>query len=81
MVEWTESGGALLSVFHSLTGACGLRILWIVTVFQWDRTLRILYLSYPVSWAITGAAHLLCFILVMRRQKRKGGGQASPAMG
>lgn len=74
-------GYSMLPTIVSLTGACGLRILWLVTVFQWDRTLWILYLSYPVSWVITGAAHFLCYVIVMRRQKRSGGGQASPAMG
>ena len=54
----------------SLAGACGLRILWIFTIFNLNRTLFCLYLSYPISWAITFAAHLICFIVFFRRWKK-----------
>ena len=30
---------------------------------------RILLLSYPISWALTAVAHLVCFILCMRKVK------------
>ena len=56
----------------SLIGACGLRIIWIYTVFALiDRSLFTLYLSYPVTWIITFAAHLICFLLFFRRWKKK----------
>ncbi len=55
----------------SLTGACGLRILWIYTIFAANRSLFVLYLSYPVSWAITFAAHLVCFFLFFRKWKER----------
>ena len=51
----------------SLTGACGLRILWIFTLFQWHRTLMTLYISYPVTWIVTAAAHFICFMIVRKR--------------
>lgn len=60
-------GYSVLPMCVSLTGACGLRILWIYTVFQWNRTLTTLYLSYPVTWIVTGAAHLICFILIRKK--------------
>jgi len=52
----------------SLTGACLLRIVWLMTVFAADPTLPVLYLSYPVSWFVTFAAHMLCYQLVARRR-------------
>lgn len=56
----------------SLIGACGLRIVWIYTIFNLvDRTLYTLYLSYPVTWIITFAAHLICFIVFFKRWKKK----------
>ena len=55
----------------SVVGACGLRILWIFTVFQWNRSLFVLYLSYPVTWFITAAAHLVCYIIVKRNLDKK----------
>ena len=63
-------GYSVTPTIVSLTGACGLRILWIYTVFAMNRTLFSLYLSYPISWLLTIAAHLVCFILFFRRWKK-----------
>ncbi|MDO4326085.1 MAG: MATE family efflux transporter [bacterium] len=60
-------GYSVLPMVVSLTGACGLRIVWIFTIFAMNRTLTTLYLSYPVSWAVTALAHLTCFFLVRRK--------------
>ena len=57
-------GHSLLPMFVSLTGACLFRIVWIMTIFQQIRTLECLYWSYPFSWAVTFAFHLLCFIII-----------------
>ncbi len=57
----------ILPMIVSLTGACGLRILWIYTIFQWYHSLTVLYLSYPISWLVTGLAHFGCFLLVKKR--------------
>lgn len=54
----------------SLLGACGSRILWIFTVFREIGTLNCLYLSYPISWALTFAAHMLCFVFAFRKVRR-----------
>lgn len=53
----------------SILGACGLRILWISTIFQIPQyhTPEVLFISYPVTWIITFLAHLVCF-LIMRRK-------------
>lgn len=63
-------GYSILPMIISLTGACGLRILWIFTVFAADRTLFVLYLSYPISWALTAAVHLICFFFARRKLPR-----------
>lgn len=64
-------GYGILPMIVSLTGACGLRVLWIYTIFQWYRSLEVLYLSYPISWTITALAHLTCYILVKRKIDRE----------
>lgn len=53
----------------SILGACVLRLVWIATIFQVPQyhTPEVLFLSYPVSWAITFLTHLVCF-LIMRRK-------------
>ncbi len=60
-------GSSVIPMFVSLAGACGLRIVWIFTVFQWHHSLNVLYLSYPVTWAVTAAAHLICFMMIRRK--------------
>lgn len=64
-------GYAVMPMIVSLMGACVFRIIWIYTIFQWDRTLHTLYVSYPVSWALTAFVHLICFVIVHRHVKKK----------
>ena len=58
---------SIIPMIVSIVGVCGLRILWIFTIFQWHRSLFILYLSYPVTWLGTAAAHLICFIIIRKK--------------
>ena len=60
-------GYAVMPMIVSLMGACVFRVVWICTVFQWERTLHTLYLSYPVSWTLTALVHVICFIIVRKR--------------
>ena len=57
-------GHSVLPMLVSLTGACLFRIVWIYTVFSQNRTLDTLYISYPISWALTAFVHLGCFLLI-----------------
>lgn len=60
-------GYSIMPTFVSLLGACVFRIVWIFTIFQYSRTLFTLYISYPISWLLTGSIHLLCYFLVTRK--------------
>jgi len=64
-------GCSVIPMLVSLTGACAFRIVWIYTVFAMNRTLRVLYFSYPVSWVITFAAHGVTYVLVRRHLQKK----------
>ena len=64
-------GYSILPMIVSLVGACGLRIVWIYTVFVKFRTLDILFISYPVTWTITFLSHLVCYYIVTRKYKDK----------
>ena len=72
-------GRSWMPMVVTIFGACVLRIIWIYTIFQTHHTLDVLYLSYPVSWVVTSAVHVLCFILIYRRIRRKLE-QAAPAV-
>lgn len=64
-------GYSIMPMLVSLTGACLFRVVWIYTIFQRIHTLECLYYSYPISWALTFAVHLVCFAVVYRRLVRK----------
>lgn len=65
-------GYSVMPMIVSILGACGLRILWVYTVFAADPTLEVLYLSYPVSWAATALTHVICYLTVRRKMPAKG---------
>ena len=64
-------GYSLMPMFVSLGGVCALRLVWIATVFQRPafHSIGMLYITYPVSWAVTLAAHTVCFLIVQRKRK------------
>lgn len=66
-------GYSITPMIVSLLGACGLRLVWLATVFQIEQyhTPDTVYLSYPVSWVITVAAHVVCFFICRHRLKKK----------
>ncbi len=63
-------GYAMMPMIVSLTGACLFRVVWIYTVFAvpaWH-TLDVLYVSYPISWALTFGVHMLCYAFLARKK-------------
>lgn len=60
-------GYAVMPMIISLMGACVFRVIWIYTVFQWSRSLHTLYISYPISWALTAGVHAICFFIVRKK--------------
>ncbi len=65
-------GRSVIPTIVSMIGACGLRLVWIFTIFAEEKyhTTRMLYLSYPLSWGITTLVHIICFLIVWRGIKR-----------
>lgn len=57
-------GYSVMPMVVSLVGACGLRLLWIATVFQIPQyhTPKVIYTSYPITWTITFSVHFICFL-------------------
>ena len=62
-------GASTVSMILSVVGICGIRLIWIGTIFQVPafHTPSCLYLSYPISWIITAIAELVAFSIVFRR--------------
>ena len=64
-------GYSIMPMLVSLTGACAFRVIWIYTVFQSSHTLETLYVSYPISWALTFLVHFICFLFAYRKLVKK----------
>ena len=62
-------GYSVIPMFVSLIGACGLRIIFILTLFRlpYFHSLHWLYMSYPITWIITFTAHFITFLRVRRK--------------
>lgn len=65
-------GYSILPMIVSLLGACVLRIVWILTVCQLPafHHVEFVYASYPVTWAITTTAHIICYVIITKKIKK-----------
>ena len=65
-------GASFVPMLISILGVCGLRIVWIYTIFQIPEfhTPQCLFFSYTVSWIVTFIAQLIAFFVVYRRQAK-----------
>jgi Na+-driven multidrug efflux pump len=64
-------GTSLIPMLASVLGICGFRLVWLYTIFAQHRTLEVLYLSYPVSWALTAIVQAIFCTMVYRNLIRK----------
>ena len=62
-------GASLAPMLMSVLGVCGIRLVWIFTIFRDPRfhSLETLFFSYPISWLFTFAVELIAFFIVYRR--------------
>ena len=63
-------GKSTLSTVISLLGSCVFRLLWIYFIFPLNPVLWMVYLSYPISWALTALTHFTVSMVVRRRYMR-----------
>ena len=70
-------GYSMVPMIVSMVGACGVRLVWIATIFQIYHTPTMLYISYPVSWTITATVHISFFFLIRKHAYARSGGMIS----
>lgn len=68
-------GASTVPMVVSILGACGLRVLWVVTVFRQYQTLDSLFVVFPVSWLVTILALVVCFVIVWKKRIEAVGAQ------
>lgn len=66
-------GASFVSMILTVLGICGIRVLWIYTVFQIPRfhSQTVLYVSYPLSWIVTLIIQLTAFSVIFRRLQKR----------
>lgn len=60
-------GRSTVALVSSVAGVCGIRILWILTVFKKIGTLSSLYLCFPLSWLGTAIFHTVMYLIERKR--------------
>ncbi|MFQ9892296.1 MAG: MATE family efflux transporter [Emergencia sp.] len=62
-------GYSITPMLVSLFGVCGLRVVWLLTLFQIPafHTVNMLFWTYPLTWAVTVCAHLVTFFIARRK--------------
>ncbi len=65
-------GASLTTLFISITAVCGIRLMWIFTVFQIPQfhTLDSLYVAYILSWSGCILAQLVAYNVINKHKKR-----------
>jgi len=67
------AGRSVSAMMITIAGVVGIRIVWIFTIFQIPQfhTLRSLYFSYPISWAVTLIIEFVYFMVVTGKLKKQ----------
>ena len=65
-------GKSVSTMIMTLISVCGIRMVWVATIFKSFNTPMSVYISYPVSWAISLAGNLALFIWFYRRTRKLG---------
>lgn len=68
-------GYSVMPMIVSLLGACAFRIVWIAFLFTIEQfhTIWTIYYTYPISWTLTVSVHIICFLIVRSKLKKKWG--------
>ena len=64
-------GYSSVPMILSIVGTVGSRIFWIYLVFPHHRTLRFLFVNYPVSWLFTCIMQVICYVIIRKIMAKK----------
>ncbi len=60
-------GYSFFSMISAIAGVCGIRLVWIATVFKAFPSFEVLFVSFPISWLGTFLFHSILFIILKKR--------------
>ncbi|MBQ8001846.1 MAG: MATE family efflux transporter [Clostridia bacterium] len=61
-------GHSMVPAVITIAGVCGVRLIWIYTVFEKIKTFDILMMIYPVSWVITAVGIIAAYFVVRKKE-------------
>lgn len=63
-------GYSIVPMIVSLIGACLSRIVWVTVLFEVMEAppIELVYISYPVTWALTFLVHTMCYAWIMAQK-------------
>lgn len=64
-------GKSLFPMIVSIMCICVFRVVWILTVFAAFPTQTVLYVSYPISWALSAVIQFTCFMIHKKKVVRQ----------
>ncbi len=64
-------GKSTAAAIIALIGTCAFRLIWIYTVFVHTHTLWAIYISYPISWALTGSVLFISATVLLRKKEKE----------
>jgi len=64
-------GASLVNMLTSIAGVCGIRVIWILTVFKLIGTFEALFVCYPVSWGGTAILHFIMFVHIFKKERNR----------
>lgn len=60
-------GASTLPTVVMLVGICGVRLVWLWTVFPAHPTLEVIYLCFPISWIVTSIIQAILWFFVHKK--------------
>ncbi len=64
-------GISIIPMLISILGVCGVRIMWIFTVFAQHKTLETLFVSYLISWSVTIFCLVIAYFILRKKLFKK----------
>ncbi len=64
-------GYSLIPAIISVIGVCGIRLLWVYTVFEKHSDFMTLITVYPISWTVTAVAVFVSYFIIRKRAYKK----------
>ena len=72
-------GKSALAALIAFLGTCVFRVVWLYTVFEYFQNQESIYLSYPISWFVTGVCFFVVLAVMLRRKTRESGEETAVA--